>query len=70
MQIHLSQRYSMSTSYWHIAMVHILRSIEDERVFLSLNFMKDKQRKQLDSHLNLVMGLQTQNVYTLEDFSL
>jgi hypothetical protein len=28
----------------HIAIVHVLGSVKDERVFSSLNFLKDKQR--------------------------
>jgi hypothetical protein len=52
----------------HIAMVHVLGSVEDECAFSSLNFLKDKQRNRLDSHLSLVMGMRAQNVYTLKKF--
>jgi hypothetical protein len=50
----------------HIAMVHVLGSVEDERAFSSLSFLKDKQRNRLDSHLSLVLGMRAQQVYTLK----
>lgn len=52
-----------------IAMVQVLGSVEDERTFSSLSFLKDKLRNRLDnSHLALVVGMHAQDVYTLEDF--
>jgi hypothetical protein len=50
-------------------MVHVLGSIEDERCFLSLTFLKDKLRNRLASdHLGVVMEIYAQQVYTLQDF--
>jgi hypothetical protein len=52
-----------------IAMVHVLGSVEDERAFSSLTFLKDKLRNRLSAdHLGIVMGMHQQNVYTLENF--
>ena len=52
-----------------IAIVQVLGSVEDERTFSSLSFLKDKTRNRLDnSHLSLVVGMHAQEVYTLQDF--
>jgi hypothetical protein len=52
-----------------IAMVHVLGSVEDERAFSSLTFLKDKLRNRLDGdHLGIVVGMHGQSVYTLETF--
>jgi hypothetical protein len=41
-----------------IALVHVLGSVEDERCFSSLTFLKDKLRSRLASdHLSVVMGM-------------
>ena len=52
-----------------ISMIHVLGSIEDERCFSSLIFLKDRLRNRLsDGNLNLVVGMYSQNVYSLETF--
>ena len=52
-----------------IAIVQVLGSVEDERTFSSLSFLKDKSRNRLDnSRLFLVVGMHAQDVYTLQDF--
>jgi hypothetical protein len=52
-----------------IALVHVLGSVEDERCFSSLTFLKDKLQNRLASdHLSVVMGLYGQQVYNLENF--
>jgi hypothetical protein len=52
-----------------IGMVHVLGSVEDECVFSSLTFLKDKLRNRLSAdHLGIVIGMHAQNVYTLENF--
>jgi len=52
-----------------IAMIHVLGSVEDERCFSSLAFLKDKLRNRLQGeHLSLIVGMHGQKVYTLEDF--
>ena len=52
-----------------IAMIHVLGSIEDERCFFPLSFLKDRLRNRLsDGNLSLVVGMHSQNVYTLETF--
>jgi hypothetical protein len=52
-----------------IAMVHVLGSIEDVRVFFLLTFLKDKLRNRLSAdHLGIVIGMHAQNEFTLENF--
>jgi hypothetical protein len=51
-----------------IAMIHVLGSVEDERTFSSLNFLKDRLRNRLDQHLQVVVGMHGQQVYSLKTF--
>jgi hypothetical protein len=52
-----------------IALVHVLGSIEDERCFSSLTFLKDKLRNWPTSdHLSVVMGIYGQHVFILKNF--
>jgi len=51
-----------------IAMVHVFGSVEDERTFSTLTFLKDRLRNKLDHHLALVVGMHTQSVYSLQTF--
>jgi hypothetical protein len=52
-----------------MAIVHNLGSVEDERCFSSLAFLKSKLRATLDPHLPLVVGLYSQKAFTLKSFS-
>jgi hypothetical protein len=40
-----------------MAVVHVLGSVQDERCFSSLSFLKNKLRNALDEHLELVVGM-------------
>ena len=51
-----------------IALVHVIGSVEDERVFSSVSFLKSKLRNSLDPHLGLVVGMYSQTLYTLQNF--
>jgi hypothetical protein len=51
-----------------IAVVHVLGSVEDERTFSSLSFLKDKIRNRLDTNLQLVVGMHGQQIYNLQTF--
>jgi hypothetical protein len=52
-----------------LSMVHVFGSIEDERCFSSLTFLKDRLRNCLASdRLGVVIGMYAQQVYTLQDF--
>jgi hypothetical protein len=53
----------------HIAMIHLLGSIEDERTFSSLTFLKDKLRNRLEgNHLGIAVGIHAQSMYSLKTF--
>jgi hypothetical protein len=51
-----------------IAVTHILESVEDERCFSSVAFLKSKLRNLLDNNLEVVMDMFSQRVFTLETF--
>ena len=53
----------------HIAMIHVLGSVEDERAFSSISFLKDKLRNRLDGdYLGLVVEKHNQSVFNLTSF--
>jgi hypothetical protein len=51
-----------------IAVVTILGSVEDERTFSTLNYMKSKVRNNLQEHLDLVVRMYGQNFYDLKSY--
>lgn len=51
-----------------IAIVQVLGSVEDERCFSSLAFLKNKLRNSLDMHLECVVGMYSQKIFSLETF--
>ncbi len=51
-----------------LAMVQIVDSVEDERCFFTLAFMKSKLRNRLITHLPLVVCMFAQQFYTLQNF--
>ena len=72
---HLNANFALSSSFpeymklAQIALIHVLGSMEDERAFSSVTFLKDKLWNRLDGdHLGLVVGMHNQSVYTLTSF--
>jgi hypothetical protein len=51
-----------------LAMVQIIGSMEDERCFSTLAFMKSKLQNRLTTHLPLVVRMFAQQFYTLQSF--
>lgn len=51
-----------------LAVVSVLGSVEDERTFSTLSFMKNKLRNRLSTHLPLVVSMHAQQFYDLDDF--
>jgi hypothetical protein len=51
-----------------IAAVQVLGSVEDERTFSTVAFMKNKVRNCLTDHLNPAIGIFSQKFFTLETF--
>jgi hypothetical protein len=52
-----------------IAIVMVLGSIQDERTFSTLTFMKNKLCNRLTTNLAMVVGMKSQSFFTLNDFS-
>jgi hypothetical protein len=52
-----------------MTIVHVLRSVEDEKCFSSFTFLKNKLQATLDPHLPLVVGMYSQKFFILESFS-
>ena len=52
----------------HIVMVHVMGLVEDERMFSSFTFLKNKLRNRLDNNLAVVVDMYAQQVYTLQNF--
>lgn len=72
-------RLMSSTPYWResisefeklaeIAMVMVGGSVQDERAFSHMNYLKNKLRNRLNAHLELCMRLYAQPFYTLQNF--
>jgi len=51
-----------------VAIIQVLGSVEDERCFSSLTFLKNKLRNSLDTHFECVVGMYTQKIFSLETF--
>jgi hypothetical protein len=51
-----------------LAVVTVLGSVEDERTFNTLSFMKNKQRNRLSTYLPLVVGMHAFEFYGIDDF--
>ena len=64
----LRQKLSEYMKIAELAVVTVLGSVEDERTFSTLSFMKNKLRNRLATHLPLVVGMHAQEFYGIEDF--
>jgi len=51
-----------------LIIVMVLGSVEDERIFFTLTFMKSKLKNQLTTHLNLLVKMYAQDFFTLQNF--
>jgi hypothetical protein len=51
-----------------MAIIHVLGSVEDERCFASVGFLKNKLCNPLYNNLEVVVGMFSQRVFTLETF--
>jgi hypothetical protein len=61
-----------SLSEWlivaEIAIVMVLGSVEDERTFSTVSFMKNRLRNRLSSNLGLVVGFKSKKFFDIESF--
>jgi hypothetical protein len=51
-----------------IVVVQVLGSMEDERTFSTLSFMKSKLKNHFNEHLHTIVGIYSQTFYTLNTF--
>jgi hypothetical protein len=65
---HLKERISEFFKVAELAIVSVIGSVEDERTFLNLTFIKSKLRNRLTSNLETVMRLYGQKIFSIEDF--
>jgi hypothetical protein len=64
----LTQNFSEFLKLAEMAVVHVLGSVEDERTFSSVGFLKSKVRNNLEEHIQVVVGMYSQRIFTLESF--
>ena len=64
----LAGRFPTFLKLAHIAVAMVLGSVEDERIFSSLAFLKSNIRNSLDSHLGVVVGLYSQKMFDIDTF--
>ena len=51
-----------------VAIVLVLESVEDERTFSTLSFMKAKLRNRLQTHLSMVVTMRGQTFFDINNF--
>ena len=66
----LASKLSELLKIAEVAAITVMDSIEDERTFSTLNYMKSKVRNNLDDHLDLVVYMFGQSFYDLKTFSM
>lgn len=64
----LTHHFSEFMKLAEVAVIHVLGSVEDERTFSSVAFLKSKLRNTLSMHLELVVGMYSQRIFSLENF--
>ena len=51
-----------------LGIVMVMGSVQDERTFSTVSFMKTKVRNRLTTHLPIVVGMKTQNFFNINSF--
>jgi hypothetical protein len=65
----LSGRTGQYNKLAEMAIVMVMGSVEDERTFSSVAFLKSRVRNSLlKNHLSVVVGMYSQKLYTMENF--
>jgi len=65
----LTQNFREFLKLAEIAVVHVLDSVEDERLFSRMDSLKSKLRNNLEEHIQIVVEMFFQRIYSLETFS-
>lgn len=64
----LTQNFGEFLKLAEIALVHVLGSVEDERLFSSVGFLKSKLQNNLEEHIQVVVGMFSQRLYSIDTF--
>jgi len=64
----LTQKNYLFIKLADIVVTHLIGSMEDERTFSSLAFLKLKLRASLVENLEVIVGMYSQKAFTLESF--
>jgi len=64
----LTKNFTEFIKLAEIAVTHVIGSVEDERTFSSLAFLKSKLRATLVDNLEVAVGMYSQRIFTLETF--
>jgi hypothetical protein len=64
----LSSNLSEFIKLAEIACVQVMGSVEDERTFSTLSYVKDKLQNHLTTHLELTVAMFSQKFYTIDSF--
>jgi len=64
----LTQNFGEFLNLVEIVVIHVLGFVEDEHFFSSMGFLKSKLCNNLEEHIQVVVGMFFQHVYTLETF--
>ena len=65
---HLKSHIGEFMKLAEIACVQVLGSVEDERTFSNLAFIKSKLRNRLTTHLETAIGMYAQSFYSIDTF--
>ncbi|NCB23801.1 MAG: hypothetical protein EOM56_13415, partial [Deltaproteobacteria bacterium] len=63
-----AEHYSEWVAFAKLAIVMVPGSVEEERVFSAMNFLKNQTRNSLDTHLEDAVRVFTQALYTVHTF--
>lgn len=66
---HLRFQLSEYMKIAELVVVMVLGSVEDERTFSTLSFMKNKLQNRLSTHLPTVVAMHVQPFYTINNFA-
>ena len=64
----VSERVSEWIKLAELAMVMVGGSVEDERLFSTMDFVKNKLRNRLSDHLEVSVRMKAQHVFDIETF--
>lgn len=64
----LTQNFKEFLKLVEMGVVHVIGLVEDERTFSNLSFLKSKLQDNLEEHIQVVIDIYSQCIFTLENF--